>query len=560
MNNKPKLNQISKEILLTEIIFDSICLGIIVVDQNHENILLFNQSFLDLWKIPANLLENSKAATVFNYMQSKTNTEVQHDLAYEIELNDGTYLERNSKTISNQTVNLGVLYSFRNITVRKQLQKQLETQATFDQLTGLANRSLLVNLLQQMIAVAKRNNHYIAVLFIDLDSFKAINDTFGHNTGDQLLKSFGKRLQNLVRTEDIVARLGGDEFIVAIQSQNQQDVSYFNKILERFFKDMTQPYNFTQQEIIVTASVGVSFYPHDGLDADTLIKNADAAMYHAKQKGKSTFQIYNEEISKALLQKIQLEHDLHIAIQKQELFLQYQPIVDLKTNKIMTMEALIRWQHPTLGLVPPDTLIPIAESSGTIFPIGLWVLKTACNQLKAWHDSNLPKIKIAINISECQIKQEDIVPIIKQTLEETKLDPKYVELEITEKVFLSNGNIILEKLFELKKLGININIDDFGTCYSKFAALNRFPMDCIKVDRSLIKSFTDHPELKTIIRAIATVAEGLKLHLIAEGVETKEQLELIKKIFTDQAQGFLFGKPFSTEDATILLKNQLNVK
>ncbi|MGD0465185.1 MAG: EAL domain-containing protein [Gammaproteobacteria bacterium] len=555
-------SQLNKELALTKLIFQTMSLGILVVDKNQENVLLYNESFVESWELPLNILEQGSAVEVFKHMQIKANTSltfspnIQQEAASEIRLHNETYLEQYIMVKNIEAGVTGIVYSFRNITLRKQLENQLEQQAMFDSLTGLPNRHLLIDQLQKEIAYAKRNNNYIAVFFIDLDSFKAINDTFGHNVGDQLLKTFGQRLKKYVREEDIVARLSGDEFVVTMTSNNI-GLEYFNKIIDRFFKYIVQPYNFVEQELIVTASIGISFYPQDGADAVTLIKNADAAMYHAKEKGKNTFRIYNEEMSTQLLMRLQLEHDLHIAIQKKELFLHYQPVIDLNTNQIKSVEVLIRWQHPQLGMVPPSTLIPIAESSGTIFSIGLWVLKTACAQLKFWHDSNLPRIKISVNISECQLKQEDMTKIIKQVLEETQLDAKYLEIEISEKIFLINGNTMVPKLCELKQLGIGITLDEFGTCYSKFAAVKQFPVDCIKINRTLINSFTEHPELGAIIQSIATVAEGLKLHVVAEGIETKEQLAAVNAIFTDAAQGFLFGKPATADETTKLLKNYI---
>ena len=560
-SNQQELNLLDKETSLTKLVFQTMCLGILVVDQKQENILLFNESFTKTWEIPADLLKRGKATEVFKYMQTKTTTplvlsieEPHNGLSHEIELLNKTCLEQYIIAKSVEAEAIVIVYSFRDISIRKKLEKTLEDQATFDALTGLPNRHLLIENLQKDIAYAKRNNNYIAVFFIDLDSFKAINDTFGHNIGDQLLKTFGQRLKKYIREEDIVARLSGDEFVVAITS-NDIELKNFSKIIDRFFQYIVQPYNFVEQELIVTVSMGISFYPQDGDDAVTLIKNADAAMYHAKERGKNTFKVYNEEMSKQLLQRLQLEHDLHIAIQKKELFLHYQPVIDLKTNEITTMEVLIRWQHPQLGLIPPSTLIPISESSGTIFIIGLWVLKTACAQLKAWHDSGLPKIKVSVNISECQIKQEDIPKVIKQVLEETNLEAQYLEIEISERTFLTHGNIILPKLCELKELGVGVSIDEFGTCYSNFANLKRFPMDCIKIDRSLIKNFIEHPELKAVIHSISAVALSLKLRVVAEGIETKEQLTAVNEIFTDAAQGYFFGRPTTVEETTKLLKN-----
>ena len=556
-----------KEFLLAKSIFHSSSVGMVIVDKDQEKILMYNNSFKTLWNIPNTLIEQKQFKPILQHMQAMTNNPLIMPINSEIfftsdiHLNNNNYFEQisNNQYIENDLI--GVIHKFRNITVRKMLENQLENQASYDQLTGLANSSLLTEMLQKNIAAAKRNNESIAVLFIDLDSFKAINDTFGHKFGDKLLKIFGSRLKKYVREEDIVGRLGGDEFVI-IMKLNNKELENFHKIIERFFKYIVQPYNISaqeqeqEQELIVTISIGISFYPNNGTDALSLIKNADAAMYNAKGKGKNTFQIYDQDMSEKLSARLQLEHDLHIAIQNNELALYYQPVIDLKTNKIKSMEALIRWHHPKLGLIPPSTLIPIAESSGTIFPIGLWVLKTACNQIKTWQDNNFPPTKISINISECQIKQDDIVKTIKHVIDDTKIEAQYLEIEISEKIFLSTGNIILPKLCGLKELGIGVNLDQFGTCYSQFATLKHFPIDCIKIDRVLIKSFMEHPELDGLIKSIATVAVGLKLNIVAEGIENEEQLKIINKIFTGEAQGYFFSKPLPADEVSVLLKNQ----
>jgi len=281
-------------------------------------------------------------------------------------------------------------------------------------------------------------------------------------------------------------------------------------------------------------------------------------MYRVKEQGKNTFEFYNKVMSDELLQRLYLENGLHTALQKNEFFLDYQPIIELTTNKVVAMEALIRWSHPVLGLVPPNTFIPVAEATGSIFPIGVWVLKTACAQLKTWHNQNLPLIKMSVNVSERQLKQTDFVKTVELVLKETKLEPKYLEIELAEKSFLSSGNIILKTLLELKALGIRINIDDFGTCYSQLSLVKEFPVDAIKIDRMFIKDVGNHPGVKAIVQSMAIVAKSLNLDIIAEGVETKEQLTILEKLFTNEAQGYYFGKPVSPEEAVkFLLQNKI---
>ena len=559
--NEDLYKKLEKNSLLTKAIFESAPVGMLVVDQNNK-VLIYNQKFIEIWGIASVDILNQDATELFKYMQTKSATElifmqpIKETIVHEIEMNNGTYLEQITNTKFIKTEIPGIIYSYHDVSKRKHLEKELGQQAAFDVLTGLPNRHLLTDRLQQHIAYAKRNDSYIALLFIDLDSFKAINDTFGHNIGDQLLQIFSQRLKQYIREHDTVARLSGDEFVVLITSATF-DLKYFYKIIERFFERIIEPYNLAGQEIIITASMGVSFYPQDGNTPDDLVKNADIAMYHVKEQGKNTFEFYNKDMSKQLLERLQLENGLHTAIQKNEFFLHYQPIFELKTNKIVAMEALIRWQHPKLGLVEPNTFIPVAEATGAILPIGIWVLKTACGQLKSWHNNNLPLIKMSVNISERQLKQANFVKTIELVLKETRLEAKYLEIELAEKVFLSSGNAILPALMELKQLGVNVNIDDFGTCYSKLSLVKQFPVDAIKIDRTFIKEVDHHPGVKAIVQSMITVAKNLNLNIIAEGVETNEQLTVLSKLFTNEAQGYYFGKPSSAEEAgNILLKSQ----
>lgn len=553
--------RLENNLLLTKLIIDSTSIGILILDQNNK-IILYNKKFIELWEINSiELLIQKDVVDLLSYMRTKVThvldfiPEINSVISRDIELKSGIYLEMLINTTIGQTEVPNVLYSFRDISKHKILEKKLEQQAIFDELTSLPNRALLIDRLQQNIAFAKRTNGCIALLFIDLDSFKNINDTFGHNVGDELLKLFAKRLKLYIREYDTVARLSGDEFVVLITSANF-NLKYFYKIIERFFEHIIEPYNLAEQEIIVTASMGVSFFPQDGETPDVLIKNADVAMYRVKEQGKNTFEFYNKAMSEELLQRLYLENGLHTALQKNEFFLDYQPIIELNTNRVVAMEALIRWNHPVLGLVPPNTFIPVAEATGSIFPIGVWVLKTACAQLKAWHNQNLPLIKMSVNVSERQLKQTDFVKTVELVLKETKLEPQYLEIELAEKSFLSSGNIILKTLLELKSLGIRINIDDFGTCYSQLSLVKEFPVDAIKVDRMFIKDVGNHPGVKAIVQSMAIVAKSLNLDIIAEGVETKEQLDILAKLFTNEAQGYYFGKPVAPEEAVkFLLQN-----
>jgi len=388
-------------------------------------------------------------------------------------------------------------------------------------------------------------------MFLDLDRFKIINDTLGHAFGDQLLKAAAERLRGCVREGDTVSRLGGDEFtfIISDITHPQDAVLVAQKILNV----MSHSFQVEGHEVHVTPSIGIAMYPSDATDADSLIKKADTAMYHAKEQGRNTFKFYLENTNINTLERLKLENDLRKALEKGELLVYYQPLIDQNTEQIISMEALVRWQHPSMGMIYPAKFIPIAEETGLIIPLGEWVLTTACTQTRIWHDAGFSTLRIMVNLSARQFKQQNLVNTIRQVLQKTGLDPHYLELELTEGIIMQNNMAILKTLHELKALGILLSIDDFGTEYSSLSYLKRFPIDTLKIDRSFVQDITTNPDDAAIVTAIIAIAESLKLKIVAEGVENKEQAAFLRKLHCNNIQGYVYSHPLPAVDIGHLL-------
>jgi predicted signal transduction protein with EAL and GGDEF domain len=464
--------------------------------------------------------------------------------------------------------------SIRYAIERKKTEDRIVQMAYYDSLTQLPNRSLFHDRLKQALEQSKRYGWTLALLFIDLDNFKRINDTLEHRIGDLLLKGVADRLGSYVRSADTVARqggnalantvarLGGDEFTVLLtEIYSMRDAA---KVAQRILATLAEPFRLDGHEVYMTASVGIALYPADGEDIDTLIKNADTAMYHAKEHGKNNFQFYKESMNATALERLKLEGDLRKAIEKEEFILHYQPRVDVECNCIVGTEALIRWNHPVHGIIAPMDFIPLAEETGLILSIGAWVLKTACMQNMNWQQMgchNKP-VAVSLNLSGHQFRQINLIGIIEKVLAETNLPPNFLELEITESVIMSNADATITTLNKLKEMGVQLSIDDFGTGYSSFGYLKRFPIDNIKIDRSFIKDITVSSEDATIVKAIIAMAHELKLKVIAEGVETEEQSQLLRGFGCDEMQGFLFSRPVTPEKITEIFVNneKINVE
>jgi diguanylate cyclase (GGDEF)-like protein len=428
---------------------------------------------------------------------------------------------------------------------------EIEHLAYHDALTGLPNRPLFVDRLIVALAQAHRGTQKLAVFFLDLDRFKDINDSLGHSVGDTLLKAVAERVRRCVREGDTVARFGGDEFTLLVPRIDS--VEEAAKIAQKIIETLKIPFFIHDRELFVTTSIGISVFPSDGHDPETLVRNADAAMYRAKDQGRDNYQLYAPAMNERALERLALENMLRKALANHELVLFYQPLVDLTTRRIVGAEALLRWQHPELGLLSPAHFISVAELSGLIIPIGEWVLRTACRQLKTWQRKFDPELSMSINLSARQFQQPDLVGQIRGAIEETGVNPGSVELEITESNAMQNAENTIYTLRELKTLGVRIAMDDFGTGYSSLNYLKRFPIDTLKLDQSFVRDIRTDSSDAAIISAVISMAHSLHLAVVAEGVETEEQLAFLALQRCDIIQGFLFSEPLAADDLEPLL-------
>jgi diguanylate cyclase (GGDEF)-like protein len=434
--------------------------------------------------------------------------------------------------------------------MQRRVEDTIRHQASHDRLTGLSNRLLFDDHLSLALAQMHQQREMLAVLFLDLDGFKTINDTLGHAVGDQLLQSVAQRLQEGLRQTDTIARWGGDEFTILLSPINSTDE--VETTARTILDTLNTPLVLDNQELYIKASLGIALAPLDGKDADTLLKNADAAMYRAKQKGRNNYQLYTPAIGTKVQERLVLENNLYKALEREEFRLYYQPQIDIKTGEIVGMEALIRWQSGERGLIAPNLFIPMAEEMGLIGAIGEWVLQTACTQNRIWRSLGLPALRVGVNLSACQFQQKNLVQSIAQVLNSTGLAPHYLELEITESIAMQDVPLTISVLRSLREMGIQIAMDDFGTGYSSLSSLKHFPLDKLKIDRSFVQDLPTDSHDAAIITAVVALGRGLNLAVVAEGVETKEQLAFLKSVGCDQMQGYLFSRPLSEADATQL--------
>jgi len=438
---------------------------------------------------------------------------------------------------------------------RKRYQVQLERQANYDALTGLPNRNLLHDRLRQAVH-SQRTPRNIAVVFMDLDHFKFVNDSLGHSVGDKLLKAMGERLRSVLREGDTVGRVGGDEFVLILNDQSNEEVIF--RAMQRISAKVAEPLTLDGKELYVSASAGISLYPQDGRDVDTLLKNADAAMYRAKEHGRSNFQFYTSEMNERVNDRLALEHALRRALERQEFTLHYQQKVELRSGQLVGAEALVRWLNPEWGLVRPARFIPIAEETGLIVQLGEWVIHEACRQTRAWLQAGLEPGIVSVNLSARQFRAEGLVRAVSRILQETGLDPASLEMELTESMVMHNVETAIATLQGLKSLGLRLSVDDFGTGYSSLSYLKGLPIDALKIDRSFVRDIGTGSEAEDGILAAAIISLGHALHLqvIAEGVETDAQLHFLKRHGCDQVQGFLYGEPVAPEQFAELLQRE----
>ncbi|MGA3157291.1 MAG: EAL domain-containing protein [Steroidobacteraceae bacterium] len=446
----------------------------------------------------------------------------------------------------------GAVMVFRDVTKTRAQSEHMEYLAQHDILTGLANRVLLSDRISQAVALARRRHHKLAVLFLDIDRFKNVNDSLGHDAGDSLLRSVSQRLLQCVRTSDTVSRQGGDEFVVLLpELEAPHDAAI---LTEKIILALGAPYTIGSDELRLTVSAGIAIYPDDGSDTETLLKHADFAMYHAKEKGRNNYQFFRAEQNDRAIEHRAVDTGLRFALERHEFVLHYQPTIQLATNIVSGVEALLRWRHPQRGLVTPENFVPHAEESGAIVPIGRWVLREACRQGRIWQDIGLSPMRIAVNVSPVELRHPGFIAGVRAVLASTGLEAHYLELELTETVLVQDTASTAVVLRALRDMGVQLALDDFGTGFSSLSHLKRFPIDMLKIDQSFVQDLATGSGDASIVGAVISMAESLNLQVVAEGVETPQQFELLKEQGCPEAQGFFFSQPVIAEDLTQLLR------
>ncbi|MEM8676774.1 MAG: EAL domain-containing protein [Cyanobacteria bacterium P01_G01_bin.67] len=528
--------------------------GILVLD-NHGKVVICNQQFISMWQISTKLIDKS-SNHILGLISRRITKPFACDLTTQkyqlLKLINGNIVECYSQLHQRRGKTVGEAWGFRDVTLREQEKSKARRLAQHDTLTELPKRSILTAQLAAAISKAEQNSSSLAVMIVDLDRFKKINDSFGHQLGDLLLQQAVTRLKQCIRVQDVVARWGNDEFTILLPQI--KDKKQTKAIATRIITAFKSPFTLDQKTIHVTVSIGIATYPEHGNNPEILLKNTDSALSQAQQFKGNHFQYYDSSFYTQANKLLTLENLLHSALKKSEFILHYQPIVNVMTGKIAKMEALIRWQNPQLGLVSPYTFIPLAEENGLITPIGEWVLKTACSQNKAWQDLGLAPIKMSVNLSPRQFQQSNLVSTITEILEQTQLEPSSLELEITESITIQNTDAAKAILNELNEMGITLSMDDFGTGYSSLGYLQQFPFQTLKIDRSFIKDLHPASQDLAIVNAVITLGQGLNLNVVAEGVETAELRDLLQNLGCEYIQGYLFSKPLPAVAATKLLE------
>ncbi len=554
--------KVSKSLKLLLAVFETAGDGILVLD-NQGEVIIFNQKFAALWQINPDsikgdskhilgLISRSLAEPItFDSIQKKSQSNsLENDF---LKLNNGTILESFFQTQKLEGKIVGQVWGFRDVTITEQERAIAKYKAVHDTLTELPKRRILTCQVSEAIAKAEQNSHLLAVMFVDLERFKVINDTLGHQAGDRLLQQVVQRLKECVRREDIIARWGNDEFTLLLPKVHHRDE--VSAIANQILTALKSPFSLENKTIhVITTAIGIAIYPEHGTDTETLLKNADAALSQAQQLGRHNYQYYDSTFSSQAHELLILEDLLHSALKKEEFILYYQPIVNLVTGKIVKMEALLRWQNFQLGLIAPYIFIPLAEANGSIIPIGEWVLQTACAQNKAWQNMGLQPIEISVNLSVRQFQQPNLVSTIANILKQVQLEPDYLELEITESITMQNTESAKIILNELNNLGISLSMDDFGTGYSSLGYLQQFPFHTLKIDRSFVRDLHPNSQNLAVVNAVITLGQALNFKVVAEGVETEEVRDLLKNLGCEYIQGYLYSKPVPAAEATKLFK------
>ncbi|MEM8718589.1 MAG: EAL domain-containing protein [Cyanobacteria bacterium P01_G01_bin.39] len=555
--------KLSKSLKLILAVFETAGDGILVLDNNNQ-IVIFNQQFASLWQINPDAIKGDskhivglisrRLAKPINFDAIEQESQSNASAKEIFHLNNGTILEFYFQTQKLEQKIVGRVWGFRNVTLREQEKADAQHKAAQDTLTELPKRSVLICQLAEAITKAQQNSALLAIMLIDLDRFKTINDSFGHQMGDRLLQQVVIRIQQCIRDKDIIARWGNDEFTLLFDQIDHQD--YTRAIATRILTAFDSAFDVDSKPIYITASIGIATYPKHGVDAETLLKNADLALSQAQQFKGNSWRYYDSSFYSQANKVLTLKNLLHLALKKSEFILHYQPIVNVITGQIVKMEALIRWHNPQLGWVSPETFIPIAEENGLIVPIGEWVLKTACLQNKAWQDMGLVPVKMSVNLSPGQFQQANIVAIIAKILKQTQLPPAFLELEITESITIQNTDAAKAILQKINQMGISLAMDDFGTGYSSLGYLKQFPFQTLKIDRSFVKDLHPNSEDLAIINAVLALGRGLNLDVVAEGVETVELRDLLQNLGCEYIQGYLYSKPLPAVAATKLLEQE----
>lgn len=567
---KQAKEELQKNVSLLTSTFEATADGILVVDTN-DKIVTYNQKFLEMWNIPEEIigLMDNRAAVNF-VLGQLSNAESFLNVTDKLTLNpetkntdllilkDGKVYERYShpQILDGKTV--GRVLSFRDITERKRAEKQLLHDAFHDALTGLANRALFMDHLRMAIERGKsRHSNLYSVLFLDFDRFKVVNDSLGHAEGDKLLRYIARRLESATRTGDLVARLGGDEFVILLSEMVEEDDAV--KVAERIRNSLEEAFDLSGREIFITASIGIALSTAGHENAEDMLRDADIAMYHAKDNGRARYQIFDRTMHEHAARRLSLETEMRRALEQNEFLLNYQPIVSLGNGKLVGFEALVRWQHPERGMIPPFEFIGAAEENGLILPLGVWTLEEGCRQLREWQKDNLSAsdLTMSVNLSCKQFLQSDLVEQVAATLKKTGLDPRFLKLEITESHVMENSEVAVKMMNRLRALGIHLSLDDFGTGYSSLSYLHRLPVSNLKIDRSFISRMTESTQNSEIVRTIIKLAQNLKMKTVAEGIETEEQLEHLRRLGCEFGQGYFFSKPLQAEAASLFISDAI---